>query len=105
MTSSLTAAPPVRRWRVQGVSVQGHSHLREGVECQDAYRQTTVGSGPARVLAVADGAGSRERSAEGAALAVGLATAVLAERVRSAGVPDRPDRWHSLLHGAYREIV
>ena len=105
MTAGLRAAPPARRWRVQGVSVQGHSHLREGVECQDAYRHATIASGHARVLAVADGAGSRARSAEGATLAVGLATAILAERVASGAVPDTPDRWRALLDGAYREVV
>ncbi|HUA29327.1 MAG TPA: PP2C family serine/threonine-protein phosphatase [Streptosporangiaceae bacterium] len=46
--------------------------MREGSPCQDAYRHTELGA--ALVLAVSDGAGSRRRSAEGAALAVTLAT-------------------------------
>jgi hypothetical protein len=87
------------------VSVQGYSHLRDGVECQDAYRHTTVESAGAQVLAVADGAGSRARSAEGAALAVGLATGIFAERLQSGGAPDHADAWRSLLADGYRDVV
>ena len=93
------------RWRVRGVSVQGYSHLRDGVECQDAYRHTFVESVGAEVLAVADGAGSRVRSAEGAALAVGLATSLLAQRLESAGPPDDAERWRLLLAQGYEDIV
>jgi len=102
---STTAAAARHRWHLQGVSVQGYSHLRDGVECQDAYRHTAVDAAGAHVLAVADGAGSRKRSAEGAALAVGLANSVLVERLGVAGVPDRADTWRSLLATAYDEIV
>jgi len=49
-------------WRVRGFSIQGYAHLTEGTPCQDAYRQATVGT--SALLAVADGAGSRPRSAE-----------------------------------------
>lgn len=93
-----------RPWRVHGVSVQGYSHLRDGLECQDAYRHTLVEPGPVQILAVADGAGSRARSAEGATLAVGLANGLLAERLRA----DRPasaDDWRALLSSAYDEIL
>jgi hypothetical protein len=94
-----------QRWRVHGVSVQGYGHLRDGVECQDAYRHTFVESAGVQVLAVADGAGSRPRAAEGATLAVGLANSLLAERFRSAGAPHTVDSWLSLLGTTYEEIV
>ncbi|MFD9795746.1 PP2C family serine/threonine-protein phosphatase [Streptomyces sp. NPDC059070] len=58
-------------WRVHGVSVEGYRHRRDGVPCQDAWSCAT--DGPLTVLAVADGAGSRPRSDEGARLAVDLA--------------------------------
>jgi hypothetical protein len=100
-----TPLPTRQRWRVQGVSVQGYSHLRDGMECQDAYRHTFVATPGAHVLAVADGAGSRARSAEGAALAVGLANSLLAQRLGSACAPDTTDSWRSLLGAAYEQIV
>jgi hypothetical protein len=93
-----------RPWRVRGVSVQGYSHLRDGVECQDAYRHTLVEPGAVQILAVADGAGSRARSAEGAALAVGLATDLLAKRLRGGRRPTSADDWRALLSSAYDEI-
>jgi hypothetical protein len=100
-----TVTTTQRPWRVHGVSVQGYSHLRDGVECQDAYRHMLVGPGPVQVLAVADGAGSRPRSAEGAALAVGLANRLLAERLRVGRTPASAGSWRSLLSSAYEEIL
>ena len=108
MTRHATSAPSTTLsttpWRVHGVSVQGYSHLRDGVECQDAYRHAFVPSADAHVLAVADGAGSRSRSAEGAALAVGLAVELLGGRLR-AGAPRSAPEWRSLLAEAYGDIV
>jgi hypothetical protein len=72
-------------WRVRGFSIQGYSHLTEGTPCQDAYRQATVGS--SLVLAVADGAGSRPRSAEGAAILVSAATEVLTSMLSAPADP------------------
>lgn len=71
----------VTPWRVHGLSVQGYRHRREGVPCQDACGHLTVGpsGSPVAVLAVADGAGSRSRSAEGSRLAVDLATRCFGE--------------------------
>jgi protein phosphatase 2C-like protein len=100
-----TASASAHSWRVRGVSLPGYSHLRDGVECQDAYRHTFSESAGAHVLAVADGAGSRARSAEGAALAVGLATSLVIERLESRGVPDSGERWRSLLAGGCEAVV
>jgi hypothetical protein len=106
MQSNLTAAPAAtQRWRVHGVSMTGYSHLRDGVECQDACRHTFVPSAGAHVLAVADGAGSRDRSAEGAALAVGLTIEMLAERLDGHGAPAAPAAWRSFLGAFYRDLL
>ncbi len=49
---------------VFGATVTGPRHLRDGAENQDAWGHRRVG--PWRVVVVADGLGSRARSAEGA---------------------------------------
>jgi Protein phosphatase 2C len=93
------------RWTVRGVSVTGYSHLRDGIECQDAHRHLYEPSTGAYVLAVADGAGSRPRSAEGATLAVGLTVEEFGRRLAQGGLPDDPDAWTRLLEAGYRAIV
>ncbi|MED7953055.1 protein phosphatase 2C domain-containing protein [Streptomyces sp. BE303] len=74
---------------VAGAVVQGTGHLASGRGCQDAFKAaaghgddgpTTAGGRPL-VLAVADGAGSRDRSALGAHLAVDAACRLLATDV------------------------
>ena len=104
-TSRAAAAVDGRaRWRVHGVSLPGYGHLRDGVECQDACRHGLVEAAGAQVLAVADGAGSRARSAEGAALAVGLAVELLGERLAH-GAPASPRAWRALLAESYEDVV
>lgn len=93
------------QWKVRGVSVTGYSHLRDGIECQDAHRHLHEPSTGAYVLAVADGAGSRPRSAEGAALAVGLAVDELGRQLARGGLPDDPDAWTNLLRIGFAAIV
>ena len=100
-----TGSPTAQRWRVRGVSVQGYGHLRDGVECQDAYRHAFSEFTGVHVLAVADGAGSRARSAEGAAVAVGLATAQLSERLQLRGAPDSGESWRAFLAESCEEVV
>ncbi len=69
-------------FRVTGASVQGTSHVSGGVPCQDAHgvRQLPTGEW---LIAVADGAGSASRSAEGAAIAVDHALLALAVTVHA----------------------
>jgi hypothetical protein len=92
-------------WKVRGVSVTGYSHLRDGIECQDAHRHLHEPSTGAYVLAVADGAGSRSRSAEGAALAVGLTVDEYGRRLAREGLPSDPDAWRDLLATGFEAIV
>lgn len=94
-----------RTWRVRGVSVQGYSHLRDGVECQDAHRHAYEPATGSYLLAVADGAGSRPRSAEGAALAVGLAIGEFGERLAATGVPESSAEWRAWLHDGLAAVV
>lgn len=64
-------------WRTVAASVEGAGHLARGEACQDAHR--VVVDGERLVVAVADGAGSASRAADGARLAVDAAvTALLA---------------------------
>lgn len=56
-------------WIVIGDSVQGTSHQRSGVPCQDVYVYKTLPTG-GLLMAVADGAGSAAHSLEGAQHAV-----------------------------------
>jgi hypothetical protein len=93
------------RWLVHGLSLPGYGHLRDGVECQDACRHGLIEAAGAQVLAVADGAGSRARSAEGAALAVGLAVEVLGERLAAHGAPASARAWRALLAESYEDLV
>lgn len=61
-----------RKWKYVGASVQGTSHLSSSLPCQDASRWIsfeTEKDGEVLVLAVADGAGSAVRAADGAKLA------------------------------------
>ena len=59
-------------WKLLRASVPGSSHVKAGTPCQDAHAGTfTRPHGESfLVVACADGAGSAERSAEGAAAAV-----------------------------------
>ncbi|MGH2523144.1 MAG: PP2C family serine/threonine-protein phosphatase, partial [Anaerolineales bacterium] len=56
-------------WRVIGASVQGAAHQKVGLACQDAHAYRVLPNGML-LVAVADGAGSAERSEAGAQRAV-----------------------------------
>jgi Protein phosphatase 2C len=94
-------------WRVRGFCLQGYGHLKEGTPCQDSYQHVSVrspGGQTVEVLAVADGAGSRRRSAEGAALAVTLATEILGAAVQEDGLPGDWRLGRAFLLAAYGQI-
>jgi hypothetical protein len=80
---TLHPEPPTQAlsgWRVISAAVIGASHRKAGLPCQDAtgWRVTAQG---VLLAAAADGAGSAERSAEGARLAVQTALDYLEEAV------------------------
>ncbi|MFE5922283.1 PP2C family serine/threonine-protein phosphatase [Streptomyces sp. NPDC056468] len=97
-----------RAWRVHGVSVQGYRHAQQGMPCQDAWGESHTGPPHTRtpVLAVADGAGSRPRSQEGAQLAVQLATSVFGARLSErAGAPRDAEDLRTRLRDAFLEVL
>ncbi|GIH72319.1 PP2C family serine/threonine-protein phosphatase [Sphaerimonospora thailandensis] len=95
-------------WRVQGLSLPGYSHMRSGLPCQDAHRHAILekvkADGPVVVLAVADGAGSRSRSAEGAEMVVSLAVAAVEEAL-SEYVPADGEAWKELLCSSFQAVL
>jgi hypothetical protein len=83
-------------WKVRGASAQGDGHLVRGTPCQDTFLAETItvrggqraaAEVPVYILAVADGAGSRRRSAQGASVAVGLAVEQASAVLASQGTP------------------
>jgi serine/threonine protein phosphatase PrpC len=76
--------------------VPGYDHISAGRECQDAWRADQAAD--VALLAVADGAGSEERSAEGAAIAAGSAIAEARRRLR-VETPRKAQGWTDLLRG------
>ena len=103
MSSATTAGRNSATWRVRGVSVAGYRHLQEGIECQDAYRNKVLGPRGPVILAVADGAGSRPRAAEGATLAAGIAIEVYSRAFHDGG-PQKESAWKPLMRECF-ELV
>jgi serine/threonine protein phosphatase PrpC len=87
-------------WKVIGASVTGTSHLAVGTQCQDAS-DWRVQAG-LTCLAVADGAGSRPRSGQGASLAVRHALQAAGELAGGAG---DPASWLRLTFARARDQV
>ena len=78
-------------WQVVGASVIGTSHQEAATPCQDAHQYRLLESGEV-ILAVADGAGTAARSAEGAALAVKRAVDALEQACRE-NKPASDEAW------------
>lgn len=94
---SATTAP---KFRVIAASVQGTSHVRTAVPCQDAYHFAELPNGDL-VVAVADGAGSAPCGQEGAQLAVRAATAGVKEALAKYR-PTSSRAWAVVVRGAFR---
>lgn len=80
------------------MSLPGSDHLLRGKECQDACRADSFGR--QLVLVAADGKGSADRPAEGAAIAAGVALVAARERLR---VLDDPD--HAAIKLLLQQVV
>ena len=98
---SLAAVDPMTApaWHISGVSVQGTSHLEKNIPCQDTHAHQLTVSGDL-LLAIADGAGSAERSQEGAQAAVEQAVAVLEAALQN-GAPGDEAGWQTLIARAF----
>ncbi|NGN68007.1 protein phosphatase 2C domain-containing protein [Streptomyces sp. A7024] len=91
---------------VSGAAVAGARHRAGGAGGQDAFRAVPTADGSAVVLAVADGAGRRPRSALGAQLAVDTACALLAEDVPgSSGDEAGPEAWTGWISGRAQAVA
>jgi hypothetical protein len=88
---------------VSGAVVQGTDHLAAGIGCQDALKSARCEGGEGVVLAVADGAGSRDRSALGAHLAVDTACRILARDLPSGGLDGAV--WTEWISRRAKEVV
>ena len=86
---------PPTSWRIIGASVTGTSHGKTGTPCQDAHAFRCLPNGTA-VLVASDGAGSAERSAQGANAAVETALDALAQAVVQAW-PASDEDWQALF--------
>src|SRR5262249_39917045 len=87
-------------WRVIGASVQGRSHRRANMPCQDAHRWAPAGAGNF-VAAVADGAGSSACADIGARLAAESAVDE-ARTLLGSAVPGNDQEWIGLLQAVFR---
>ncbi len=82
-------------WRIIGASVVGTGHLKEGKKCEDAHLTSQTPQG-ALLVAIADGASSASRGAEGAQQAVSAAMRAMTDRLRYR-LPEAEAEWHELL--------
>jgi hypothetical protein len=86
-------------WRVLAASVQGVSHLKADLPCQDANAWAVLPNG-ALLAAVADGAGSAPLAEVGAQLAAQAAVDFLRQQLVEKPWPDDEVAWQPLLFDA-----
>jgi hypothetical protein len=87
-------------WVVVGAAVQGASHQRSGLPCQDAFADRATFES-VLLVAVADGLGSATLAREGAA----LATAGILDGLESAlsqAIPEDEAGWEALLRAGFQ---
>lgn len=87
----------VRRWQVVGAAASGTAHERLGIPCQDALAYQVVGQ--SLIVALSDGAGTAERSQNGAQTAVDAAMDVMAS-VLDEHIPVEQSDWQDMLGSA-----
>lgn len=88
-------------WHVIGASVQGRSHQEKDSLCQDAHSYRVLPGGVV-LVAVADGAGSADRSHESAECAVTGAIASL-RTMLAEGLPQNDVGWQAQMTEAFRQ--
>ena len=91
---------PLNGWQIIGASVTGTSHAKTGTLCQDAHAFRHLGG--MAVLVTADGAGSADRSDEGATTAVETAAAALEEAL-GRGWPATESEWQGLYDRVFTQ--
>lgn len=90
---------PASRWVVIGASVQGTSHMRVGLPCQDAYAFKVIND-DILVAAVADGLGTAASSQVGSKLAAASVVTCL-EQVLTSLIPGEETSWIKLIQECF----
>lgn len=99
LAERLLSAPPPITWHVVGAAVQGVSHARLNLPCQDAQGYRLLPDGTL-LVAVADGAGSARFSEQGADCAIEAALRSLSAAFEGNDPEDGAD-WERRLRGAF----
>lgn len=91
----------VPNWNIIGVSVQGTSHQKSKTPCQDAHGYIVLPNGTI-LVAIADGAGSAERSDEGSQCAV--TSAITSMKIALGDkYPEEKTEWQRLMTDVFRD--
>jgi serine/threonine protein phosphatase PrpC len=88
-------------WNIVGASVQGTSHLKVNLPCQD-YHDYRVITDQTVIAAVADGLGSAAKSHEGSKIVVNTALTVIATAVDQ-NQPDDETSWTEIVKTAFSQ--
>ncbi|OIP71253.1 MAG: hypothetical protein AUK48_12695 [Oscillatoriales cyanobacterium CG2_30_44_21] len=86
------------------VSLEGTSHQKRDLPCQDAHYWQLVGD-LLLVAGVADGAGSVSLSEVGSLLAVQTAVKGIASKIAESSIPDSDEGWKVLLNGGLEDAL
>jgi len=89
-------------WKVMGASVQGTSHVRLGLLCQDAYDYRAIGE-KGVILAVADGLSTASKSDIGAKIAVRIAVSKIYESLYKS-IPTDEKEWEILIINGFHAV-
>lgn len=90
-------------WRILGASVTGTDHRKKGRNCDDKHAHRSLDNGSV-LLAVADGAGSALRAAEGAAYVVEEACDAARRLITEKSEPANPQEWKNVLRTIVEEV-
>lgn len=102
LPTGLLPPPPELVWHVVGAAVQGMSHARLGLPCQDAQAYRLLRDGTL-LIALADGAGSAQFAEQGADYAVETALQALTAAFEGA-ISDDSAGWARRMQEVFNEV-
>jgi len=88
-------------WNIIGASVQGTSHIKASIPCQD-YHDYQVIADQTVIAAVADGLGSASKSHEGSRIAVDTVLTIITERLKQ-NQPANKSSWQEIIKTAFSQ--